>query len=103
MYGQAALTKRVLSHFNIPQFEANKASSNWVGVKATDKRIELTYLDMADRLVPDVRHMGARDAVFLLGSRGLQVNLIGKGKVATQSISPGSLYNKGQTITLHLE
>ena len=103
MYGQAALTKRMLRHFNIPQFEANKASSNWVGVKATDKRIELTYLDMADRLVPDVRHMGARDAVYLLGSRGLQVNLIGKGKVATQSISPGSLYNKGQTITLHLE
>jgi cell division protein FtsI (penicillin-binding protein 3) len=103
MYGQASLTKRVLRHFDIPQTEANKPSSDWVGVKNTGKRVELTYLDMADRLVPDVRRMGARDAAYLLGSRGLSVNLSGKGRVVSQSISPGSLYNKGQTITLHLE
>jgi cell division protein FtsI (penicillin-binding protein 3) len=103
MNGQAALTKRLLKQFNIPQTETNKASSDWVGVKTSDRRVELTYLDMADRLVPDVRRMGARDAAYLLGSRGLLVNLNGKGKVVSQSIPPGSLYNKGQTITLHLE
>lgn len=103
LYGHVTRTKRVLKHFNLPMMEANDAISDWVKVRATDGRTELTYLDVSDKLVPDVRNMGARDAVFLLGSRGLQVSLSGKGKVVSQSLPPGALYQKGQTIRLLLE
>lgn len=54
------------------------------------------------RLVPNVKGMGAKDAVFLLESKGLHVRLSGIGKVTQQSISPGSFLHKGQTITLTL-
>lgn len=52
-------------------------------------------------LVPDVRGMGARDAVYLLENAGLKVSMLGAGKVQTQTIAPGSSA-KGQRIVLHL-
>ena len=50
--------------------------------------------------VPDVRGMGARDAVYLLEKSGLQVRLSGIGKVKHQSLHPGDKFKKGQTITI---
>ena len=55
------------------------------------------------QLVPDVKGMGAKDAVYLLESQGLRVRLTGMGKVTAQSITPGSYLHKGQTITLTLK
>ncbi|MBQ8046431.1 MAG: transpeptidase family protein [Prevotella sp.] len=52
--------------------------------------------------VPDVRGMGARDAVYLLESRGLKVTLTGRGKVIGQSIPAGQAVKKGESISLML-
>jgi cell division protein FtsI (penicillin-binding protein 3) len=57
---------------------------------------------MTLKLVPDVRNMGARDAVYLLENMGLRITITGKGRVISQSIAPGSFYNKGQTVSLIL-
>ena len=46
--------------------------------------------------------MGAKDAVYLLESKGLKVNLVGVGKVKSQSIANGTRIKKGQTIHLVL-
>ncbi|MFT4834901.1 MAG: cell division protein FtsI (penicillin-binding protein 3) [Marinoscillum sp.] len=56
----------------------------------------------ADR-VPDVRGMTLRDAIYLLENAGLKVALAGRGRVSSQSISPGTKYSKGATIKLELE
>ena len=53
--------------------------------------------------VPDVRGMGAKDAVYVLKKRGLRVSLHGTGAVKTQSIEPGTQITKGQSIRLRLE
>ncbi|WP_294585715.1 penicillin-binding protein [uncultured Phocaeicola sp.] len=53
-------------------------------------------------LVPNVKGMGAKDAVYLLESQGLKVHLIGVGKVTAQNLTPGTVLKKGQTITLTL-
>lgn len=52
--------------------------------------------------MPDVTGMGARDAVYILESRGLRVRLKGCGKVAEQSIPPGRATRKGMTCQLVL-
>jgi cell division protein FtsI (penicillin-binding protein 3) len=52
--------------------------------------------------VPDVTGMGLKDAVYLLESQGMQVQLNGKGRVLSQSVPPGTRINKGQNITLQL-
>ncbi len=53
-------------------------------------------------LIPNVRGMGAKDAVYLLESMGLKVHLTGVGRVTAQNMTPGSSFKKGQTITLTL-
>lgn len=57
----------------------------------------------AKGLMPDVVGMGARDAVFLIESRGVRTRLYGRGKVDKQSIAPGTKIAKGQTCTLNLK
>ncbi len=52
---------------------------------------------------PDVRGLPLRDALPLLESRGYHVLARGSGKVAQQSIPPGSSLSAGKMITLMLE
>ena len=53
--------------------------------------------------VPDVMGMGARDAVYLLESRGVRTRIIGRGKVVKQSLAAGHRIVKGSLCELSLE
>lgn len=52
--------------------------------------------------VPNVEGMGAADALYMLESVGLRVNIIGRGKVYSQSMAGGTACKRGQTITIML-
>lgn len=54
------------------------------------------------RHMPDVRGMGARDAVYIIENRGAKVQLKGCGRVCQQSKAAGSVIKKGEVITLYL-
>lgn len=54
-------------------------------------------------LVPNVRGMGARDAVYLLESRGIKAVISGRGAVVRQSLAPGARVRKGMTCYLTLQ
>jgi len=53
--------------------------------------------------VPDLKGMGLKDAVYLLGNVGMKTFVKGKGRVIRQSVNPGELINKGTPITIELE
>ena len=53
--------------------------------------------------VPDVSGMGAMDALYMLESVGLRVNIHGTGAVYSQSIPAGSSCTRGQTISITLK
>ena len=53
-------------------------------------------------IVPNVKGMGLKDALYILENRGLKVTVQGKGKVIAQNILPGVTIVKGQTINLIL-
>lgn len=53
-------------------------------------------------VMPDVTGMGARDAVFLIESRGVKTKLYGRGKVTQQSIAAGHTISKGIACILTL-
>ena len=59
--------------------------------------------DPSQGKVPNVKGLGAKDAVYMLEACGLNVRLSGKGKVRSQSVLPGSMVHKGQTIDLILK
>jgi cell division protein FtsI (penicillin-binding protein 3) len=53
-------------------------------------------------IMPDVTGMGLKDAVYMLESSGMQVQVQGKGKVRGQSVPAGARMAKGQNIILQL-
>ncbi|MBP3252368.1 MAG: transpeptidase family protein [Prevotella sp.] len=57
----------------------------------------------ATKGVPDLKGMGARDAVYALEQRGLRARLTGTGRVKHQSMAPGSAIVRGATCDLTLE
>ena len=53
-------------------------------------------------LVPDVKGMGARDAVYLLEKHGIKTIVVGRGRVIEQSIAPNDKVQKGMKCTRRL-
>ena len=68
---------------------------------ATKEVVEKTQ-PMAKNRMPDVTGMGARDAVYLIESRGAKVVIHGCGKVKSQSKSSGTHITRGEKIILEL-
>lgn len=52
--------------------------------------------------VPDVSGMGLKDALYLLENKGLRAVANGRGRVVSQSLTPGSTFKKGEKIILML-
>ncbi|MEY4287766.1 MAG: hypothetical protein RL511_1855 [Bacteroidota bacterium] len=78
------------------------SSSEWVQSDTTGKRLQVQRKAILDKKVPNVSGMSAKDAVYLLESRGLIVRLEGKGQAYSQSIAPGQPLVKGQVIRIKL-
>ena len=49
-----------------------------------------------------MRGMTLRDAIYVLENLGLEVQVDGRGRVATQSMTPGGKIVEGSTIKLKL-
>jgi cell division protein FtsI (penicillin-binding protein 3) len=68
----------------------------------TMKHIGIGKINVQENTVPDVRGMLIDDAIYLLENRGLKVVFAGKGKVAGQSIAPGTNAVRGSMVNLVL-
>jgi cell division protein FtsI (penicillin-binding protein 3) len=98
--GNAKDLTYLLKQLNV-RYQQN-AASEWVQSDTTDQRLQIQRKAILDKKVPNVSGMSAKDAVYLLESRGLIVRLSGKGKVVNQSLSAGSVLVKGQLIHIKL-
>jgi len=76
--------------------------SEWLSTKAKEFEIQLRPKNIPAGRVPDVRGMGAKDAVCVLENAGLKVVVKGAGRVKTQSLRPGDRFRKGQQVILKL-
>jgi len=65
--------------------------------------IEISKKTIYRQLMPDFKGMGAKDAVFLAEKLGLRVMISGRGKLASQSIRPGTIIRKGQILSLYFQ
>lgn len=107
--GNMLAASYVLDHLGIKQ------QSNWDGsylngnpiwghaFESSGKTIALHRVPEVDKnIMPDVHGMGAKDAVYLIESRGVKVKLNGRGKVMEQSIGAGQHIKKGMVCSLRL-
>lgn len=100
--GEMRETKRVLEELKI-KTQGTVASTGkevWGSTHPAPQAVILESRGIMQNFVPSVIGMGAKDAVYLLESKGLKVHLVGVGKVKSQSIANGTTIKKGQTITL---
>lgn len=82
----------------------NYTSPIWGKALINSNSIDLTSHKPQDkRIMPDVIGMGARDAVYLIESRGVKCKLQGRGHIVKQSIPAGNYIKKGEVCLLTLE
>jgi len=78
------------------------ADDEWVATRESGDTVSLAGLKMQPGLVPDVRGMSLRDAIYLLENKGLRVKISGKGKVLRQSPEHGARYNEETVVSLEM-
>lgn len=93
--------RTLLASLNFPVGESDEAA-DWVKMQQDSIAYHPQALTLTGALVPDVRGMGARDALYLLEKSGLKVNLTGSGKVVSQSFPHDQRLVKGTTISITL-
>jgi len=90
-----------LNYLSIPYEKAN-VEADWVKTRSTADGVQLSRSEVSSFYVPDVKDMGAKDAVFLLENMGLKVELNGRGTVRSQDPIPGTLLKKGNLVKLEM-
>ena len=65
--------------------------------------VVITSLPGDRGVMPDVRGMGLKDALFVLESRGLKVRFSGRGAVTQQSITAGARIAPGTAVVITLK
>jgi cell division protein FtsI (penicillin-binding protein 3) len=91
----------VLEFLNIP-FDSPDSESKWVKTFSSEEGVKLRRSDVSTLYVPDVKDMGAKDALFLLENRGLKVEIDGRGTVRGQIPLPGAIIRKGEIVKLEM-
>ena len=99
--GNANDIKNVFKSLSV-NFSDSVRQSGWGFVNAVSYRPVIKEISVNRSLMPDIRGMGLKDAVYLLENMGLKVKANGKGKVLVQSIQAGTALAKGMTVYVEL-
>jgi cell division protein FtsI (penicillin-binding protein 3) len=103
-YFYAGFTADIKNVFNTTgmSYTDSVQQNSWSLVYAQNFRSVMKANTIRSQLMPDVKGMGLKDAVYLLENMGLKVNIKGRGKVTAQSVAPGKALAKGITVLLEL-
>lgn len=93
----------VLDKLAIPHHTQEASLGKWGYTEAQKENVTMRTQKMYVNLVPNTIGMGAKDAIYLLENRGLQVRISGRGRVSSQSLPTGHNITKGETISLQLK
>ncbi len=74
----------------------------WVKTEVSGNAVFWKKNEVGDQKVPDVVGMTLRDALFVLENVGLEVEIVGRGRVTKQSLYPGLNVAKKQKIIIDL-
>ncbi|MFO0355705.1 MAG: penicillin-binding protein [Sphingobacteriaceae bacterium] len=96
----------VTNLLNLPAKNIQATDSYFTKSKGDTTKIVITETKIKDALkkgvIPNLNGLSAKDALYLLENRGLNVKLQGFGLVKKQSLEAGQKFNKGDKIILTL-
>ncbi|HRG25716.1 MAG TPA: penicillin-binding protein, partial [Chitinophagaceae bacterium] len=84
------------------KYADSASTGNWSMVYAANYQPVVKASSVKKKVMPNVRGMGLKDALYLLENMGVKVTVTGKGKIAAQSVPPGTELAKGVTVLLEL-
>ena len=93
--------KNVYKTLNIG-YQDSALQGDWSNVFATNYQPVVKTTVVRKQVMPNVKGMGLKDALYLLENMGVKVSVKGKGKVTNQSVAPGSTVAKGAAVALEL-
>ncbi len=103
-YGMKSDFHSIFSKMNISYTDSN-FTGLWSGASFSNNTAAISapvQPSASANVVPDLKGMGLKDAIYLLENKGLTTLVTGKGKVVSQSPIAGSIFQKGQKIILML-
>ena len=98
--GFRADINEVLGDLNVRYRKTSR--EDWVATRESGDTIRLVGVNLKQGLVPDVRGMSLRDAVYLLENSGLKVRYSGRGRVLRQSPEHGARVYEGSVVSLDM-
>ena len=96
----------IFSYLKMPVVDtAGNSSGYWRNIWMSRNRVGAgnpTAIQSPKTIVPSVKGMGLKDAVYLLENKGYTVSVWGSGKVVNQTPEAGSALAKGKKISIML-
>lgn len=77
-------------------------NAKWVAASINQNKLSFKKMVISKNQMPNVVGMGIKDAVYILENLGLEIRIIGRGKIRKQSIPAGLPFNKGDLVYLEL-
>lgn len=93
--------KQILQTMQI-KYKDSTGRNEWSSVYASDEQTVISTKPVMAQVMPNLKGMGLKDALYLLEKMNIRVVPVGKGRVIKQSVDPGSQLPKGG-ITLWLD
>lgn len=93
--------KNVFSKLNV-SYKDSSRQNNWAHVYAQNTIPVMKETNTQRKIMPNVKGMGLKDALYLLENLGVRVVEKGKGKIVSQSIPAGTPLEKDWTIYVEL-
>ena len=100
--GDMNSTRLVLRKLGMKPKWKESDSLTWGRVTLDSIQFRMTPIIEREGLVPNVVGMGTQDALYILESAGLRVEIAGVGRVRSQSLPGNSRFRKGDRIRINL-
>ena len=81
---------------------ADQLAGIWRRSFLKNNSVQPLAMQTKGEVMPDVKGMGLKDALYVLETAGVKVKVNGKGRINNQSIAAGTPVAKGQEIMLYL-
>ncbi|MCD4792755.1 MAG: transpeptidase family protein [Bacteroidales bacterium] len=80
----------------------NETNSEWISTETQKDMVVYHNMNFESTIMPDLKFMGARDAIYIIEKMGLKPILRGKGFVLNQSVEAGTNVKKGTRVLIEL-
>ncbi len=92
---------QVIDEFDLKYIKGKEAE--WIRTRESGDTIRITAQPISKGLMPDVRGMSLRDALYILENEGMKVRFSGRGRVLRQSPEPGARIYNGSSAAIELK